>query len=362
MRFLRLAAIGLVLISAGVTPAVSQTGKSPADTFATSLHAARTGKHHFYSKETGGFETLTGVPMALDCTQCHAPTLADGTKVDAKTYKPGCLDCHKTPGDKVADATCLSCHSRQALEMKVSTDVHHAKGMTCMSCHTKREMHGDGKRYVSQNSPGAMDAKCESCHSKPVANAAHQAHGGKLDCKACHTQSVIACNSCHFDSQVAGGGRRFFQPPMTNFLLLVRREGSGKVHPATMQTLTYKGKSFVVIASYSAHTIAKQARACGDCHGNANVQSYAKTGKIAVTQWDAQASRLSNATGVVPVPPDWRSALMLDFMTYTGNASDPKTDPNAWAFLKSGTDLQQMLFAQPLTKEQMEKLKQNYGK
>jgi hypothetical protein len=49
-------------------------------------------------------------------------------------------------------------------------------------------------------------------------------------------------------------------------------------------------------------------------------------------------------------------------MTYKGDAADPKTDPKAWAFLKSGTDLRQMLFARPLTKEQMEKLQQNYGK
>jgi hypothetical protein len=363
MESLRLAAVGLVLFAAGVPPAVSQTGKSPEETFATSLHAARTGKNHFYGKATGGFEKLTGVPMAkLDCTGCHAPTLADGTKVDAKNYQPGCPDCHKTPGDKVADATCLPCHSRQAVEMKVSTDVHRSKGLNCMSCHTKREMHGDGKQYVSQLSPGAMDAKCENCHTKPAVNTAHQAHGDKLDCKACHVQTVIACNNCHFDSQVAGGGRRFFQPPMANFLFLVRREGSGKVHPATMQTLTYQGKSFAVISPYSAHTIAKQARGCGDCHGNANIASYAKTGKIAVTKWDSQASRFNTATGVVPVPPDWRTALTLDFMTYKGDAADPKTDPQAWTFLKSGTDMRQMLFARPLTREQIEKLKKSHEK
>lgn len=358
-----LVAFGLALSGAVVTPANSQTGKPPSVTFPTSLHAARTGKNYFYGKAHGGFEKLTGVPMSkLPCTECHAPTLADGTKVDPKTYKPDCADCHKTPGDKVADATCLACHSRQGLEMKVSTDAHHAKGLTCMSCHTKREMHGDGKRYASQLSPGAMDAKCENCHAKLVANAAHQAHGAKLDCKACHTQTVVACDSCHFDSQVAGGGRRSFQPPMANFLFLVRREGSGKVHPATMQTLTYQGRSFVVISPYSAHTIAKQARGCGDCHGNANVQSYAKTGRIAVTKWDAQASSFTTATGVIPVPPDWRTALTLDFMTYKGDATDSKTDPKAWTFLKSGADLHQMLFARPLSKEQIEKLKESYEK
>lgn len=363
MRFFSiLLAFGLAL-SGATAPAISQTAKSIEETFPTSLHATRTGKNYFYGKAQGGFEKLTGVPLSsVDCMACHAPTLADGTKVDAGTYKPSCADCHKTPGDKVSDATCLGCHTRQGLEMKVSTDVHHAKGMTCMNCHTAREMHGDGKRYASMLSPGAMDAKCENCHAKPAVNAAHQAHGDKLACAACHTQTVVACSSCHFDSQVVGGGRRSIQPPMANFLFLVRRDGSNKVYPATMQTLTYKGKSFAVIVPYSAHTIAKQARGCGDCHGNANVQSYSKTGKIAVTQWDAQASMFSTVTGVVPVPPDWRTALTIDFMTYKGDAADPKTDPKAWAFLKHGTDSRQMLFAQPLTKEQIERLKQNYGK
>lgn len=353
----------LALLFLGAVPAFAQTGKSPADTFPTSLHATRTGKDHFYSGAHGGFEKLTGVPMGkLPCAACHAPERPDGSKVADTDYQPGCADCHKTPGDKVAESTCLSCHSRQALEMKVSTDVHRSKGMTCMNCHTVREMHGDGKAYASMHSPGAMDAKCETCHAKPAANPAHQAHGDKLACQACHVQTVVACNNCHFDSQVSGGGRRFSGPPMSNFLFLVRRDGSGKVHPATMQTLTYQKKSFVVIAPYSAHTIAKQARTCGDCHGSANVQAYAKTGKIAVTKWDAQASSFTTATGVVPVPPNWRTALTLDFLTYGGNAADPKTDPKAWTFLKHGTDLRQMLFAKPLTREQIEKLERSYGK
>jgi hypothetical protein len=362
MKFSVLVAMTLALLTLSPTQAVSQITKSPSETFPTSLHATRPGKNHYYSMANGGFETLTGVPMAtLMCTKCHAPTRPDGTKVDDKTYQPGCLDCHKTPGDKVSDATCIACHSRRGLEYKVSTDVHHAKGLTCTSCHTTREMHGDGKKYESLLSPGAMDAKCENCHTKPVSNAAHEAHGEKLDCKACHTQTAVACNSCHFESVVAGGGRRFFQP-MANFLFLVRRDGSDKVHPASMQTLTYKDKSFVVIAPYSAHTIAKQARVCGDCHGNANVQTYAKTGKIAVTTWDAQTSSLKTVTGVVPIPPDWRAALTFDYMTYKGDPTDEKTDPKAWAFLKSGTDMWHMMFARPLTKEQVEKLQQPYSK
>jgi hypothetical protein len=373
MRSLIVALVLPLLFSGGTsyaqqsTPAAGQL--SPEETFPTSLHKLRPGKNHFYSAKHGGFEQLTGVPMSqLPCLSCHAPTKADGTPIDNATYQPDCADCHKQPGDKVADSTCLGCHSRQGLERKTFTaDVHAAAGFTCMSCHSKREMHGDGKSYVSQLQDGAMDTKCQNCHQGfKNKNEAHDVHTKSLDCGTCHTQAVVSCNNCHFDSQVAGGGRRFNGLPMTDFTFLLRREssgktheGSGKIHTATMQTLIHKDKTFVVLAPYSAHSVTKKARACGDCHDNANVRAYSTTGKIAVTQWDAAANRIKGITGVVPVPPDWHTALTFDFVTYTGNAADPVTDPNAWAFARSGTDLRQMLFAQPLTAEQIEKLKQS---
>ena len=108
-------------------------------------------------------------------------------------------------------------------------------------------------------------------------------HEKSLDCSACHAQSVVSCNNCHFDSQVAGGGRRYYAPAVSGLTFLVRREGSGKIHTATMQTLVYKDKSFVVFAPYTAHSVTKKARACADCHDNANVRAYSASGKIAVT-------------------------------------------------------------------------------
>lgn len=358
MRF-PAAALILALLCAGGT-SYAQQPLTPEETFPTSLHAARPGKQHFYSEKHGGFEQLTGVPMSdLPCLACHAATKADGTPIDNATYKPDCADCHKQSGDKVADSVCLGCHQRQGLERtRFTDDVHVAAGLTCMSCHSQREMHGDGKSYVSQLENGAMDTKCQNCHASQVKNTAHTVHEKTLDCSTCHAQSVVSCNNCHFDSQVAGGGRRYYTPAVSNFAFLVRREGSGRIHTATMQTLIYKDKTFVVLAPYSAHSVTKKARACGDCHDNANVRAYSATGKIAVTRWDATANKLKSVTGVVPVPPDWQTALGFDFVTYTGDAANPVTDPNAWAFARSGTDLRQMQFAQPLTAEQIEKLKQ----
>lgn len=333
---------------------------SPAETFPTSLHATRQGKATWYGKENGGFETLTEVPMAnLPCQKCHASTYADGTEVDPATYQPGCADCHATPGDKPKDETCLGCHSRQGLEMKSFSDVHREMGFGCTTCHSKREMHGDGHRYASMLEPGAMDTECENCHTSLPSNAAHSIHQEKVDCTACHSQSVISCYNCHFESMVQGRTKRFFKPPMTGFELLVG-DTEGKVHAANMQSLVYDGKTFVAIAPYSAHTITKEARRCSDCHDNAALQEYNKTGKITVAQWDAEQGKLSGPQGVIPVPPDWQEALQFDFLDYTGDPTSGETDPEAWVFLKHGADLMQMLYGEPLTEEQMEKLSEKH--
>lgn len=356
---MRLAIAALVvLLQLACGTSYAQQPLTPEETFPTSLHNLRPGKEHFYGAQRGGFEQLTGVPMSdLPCTACHAATKADGTPIDNATYKPDCYDCHKRPGDKVADSVCLGCHQRQGLERtRFPDDVHVAAGFKCVTCHSEREMHGDGTSYVSQLQNGAMDAKCQNCHKNLSQIDAHTLHDKTLDCSTCHAQSVITCNDCHFDSQVEGGVRRYYAPAASGLTFLVRREGSDKIHTATMQTLVYKGKSFVVFAPYTAHSITKTARPCADCHDNANLKAYAATGKMAITRWDASANKLKTISGVVPVPPDWDTAFTFDHVTYTGDPANPVTDPNAWVFDKSGNDLQQMLFAEPLTADQIKKL------
>jgi len=249
------------------------------------------------------------------------------------------------------------------LEKANYPDVHRDKGFTCSRCHTTREMHGDGKRYASWLEPGAMDASCDRCHGTamlPVpTNPAHGIHQATVDCTACHSQSVVACANCHFESLVDAGLRRPYGP-MRDFELLVRRHGTDgrlKVYAGTFQTLTYQGKSFVTLAPFRAHTITKKGRACTDCHQNAAVKEYEQRGAIVVTRWDAMQNKLIGPTGVIPVPPDWEKVFKFDFVDYKGDPKDPKTDPTKWVFLKSGADLTQILYAEPLTAAQMEKLK-----
>ncbi|GBC82973.1 hypothetical protein HRbin10_02111 [bacterium HR10] len=335
----------------------------PEQAFPTSLHATRRGKATWYAATNGGFEALTNIPInQLACLNCHPGTKADGSPIDPATYKPDCFDCHIQPGDRVSDQTCLKCHRRQASEIAFGyPDVHRSAGsFRCMSCHTLKEMHGDGREYASWLEPGAMEVTCEQCHPAPKSNPAHDIHMATVQCTACHTRSVLSCYNCHFESEVEGGIKRPYGV-MRDFVFLVRRHGTNKVYAGTMMSLTYAGKSFVAIAPYRAHTIVKEARTCDECHNNAAVQEYRQTGKITITRWDPAQGKLVGPKGIIPIPPDWRQALQFDFVDYTGDPKSPTTDPTKWVFLKSGADLMQMLYADPLTPEQMRKLSTPYS-
>ncbi len=343
----------------------SVLGQNPGN-FATSLHGTRKGKITWYSQANGGFESLTGVPMdSLPCIKCHALTYANGDTVDAKTYEPGCNDCHDfSQGSQVAQKTCLGCHARQGAEIKIGLpDVHREKGFECMNCHTKKEMHGDGTEYASMFEPGAMEASCtnDGCHplsSLPV-NTAHAIHSTKVYCNACHATTVITCYNCHFETEVQAHQKRFFGPPPSNgFVLLIRRKNTGLVTTGSLQSLVYGDTTFYAIGPFNSHSITRQARACEECHNSQIVQSYRQNGKIEVIKWDETNKKLVINKGVIPVPPDWQTALDFDFITYTGDVHDPAKplDPNKWTFLKTGADKSQMLYAEPLTSEQLDKL------
>lgn len=329
--------------------------QDPAQTFPTSLHATREGKRTWYSKENGGFEALTNIPIEkVGCLTCHPGTYADGSKVDPKTYQPSCRDCHAGPGQKVTQETCLKCHRRQGFEIANYSDVHRAKGMDCMACHKSADVHGDGKAYKSWLEPGAVKAACENCHAQVSPTVSHTVHNKTVHCTSCHSQTVISCYNCHFESEVAAGIKRNYGV-MRDFALLLKRKGEGdKIYAGTLMTLSYQGKTFVALAPYRAHTVTKQGRACTDCHASEAIKEYKNTGKITLSKWDG--SKLVFTKGVVPIPPDWKTALQLDFVNYTGDPTKPETDPTKWVFLKTGADLMQMLYAEPLTEEQLKKL------
>ena len=108
------------------------SGLSPEDTFPTSLHAQgpSNGRENIWDNGPG---LLTKIPFRdTGCQNCHAETYADGTPVDDATYKPGCRDCHATPGDQVPQERCSGCHSMDLDQYSV----HREAELECMDCHT----------------------------------------------------------------------------------------------------------------------------------------------------------------------------------------------------------------------------------
>jgi hypothetical protein len=153
------------------------------------------------------------------------------------------------------------------------------------------------------------------------------------------------------------------------FIMLVNRK-NGKVHPATYQTIGWKGKSFVGILPTFSHSVrkAEDARGCGDCHANDAVDEYARTGRIWVAKWNEESKSLWLRKGVIPVPPNWPNVLKFDQVTYAGSPNDPvpgypSEDPENWIYLGNAPDVTHDFkdYVEPLTREQMEKLKTPYS-
>ena len=308
------------------------SGTSPEATFPTSLHATGRGMITWYSSASGGFEQITNIPYdQLYCRECHRPL---------------CENCHETPGDSVEQDRCLQCHGLVQLERDANPDVHDAAGMSCMDCHSVREMHGDGTSYSSLLDEGAMDTKCENCHTPLSSNEYHDAHGQTVHCSACHVKGVVTCYVCHFETELEQN-RKLSYAQFTDWVFLVNY--GGKVHSANFQSVKYREHSFLAMAPFTAHSISKNARACEDCHESTALREYVMSGAVQVTRWDGNTQQIVNLSGVIPVPPDWRNTLKFDFVDLT--------DAGNWAFMEVGPDKFQMLYGTPLRGEQIDKLR-----
>ena len=331
--------LGLLLL-VWVSTAYSQEAKDTL--FYRSLHYTASGMGYWYSQSNGGLETITGIPYSqLSCQNCHVS---------------GCSRCHLTTtsdgpvySGKVArqQEQCLECHAREASVLKTDKefnrlDVHFARGMTCLDCHTVRDLHGDGKTYVSMKQEGAMETNCEKCHM-PGETRSHTVHGGKVDCKACHEQHVVSCTNCHFETQVQEGKR--IAIPVSGWLFLMNF--NGKVTAANMQSFVVKGnKTFLMFAPQHSHSIMKKGRQCNECHATQIIQEIQK-GTVALTR--LEDGKLQNIQGVIPVAED------VDWEVVYQDREQGK-----WVPLSNPAKprLHYAGYGQPLTKDQMRNLLQ----
>lgn len=326
-------------------PVESGEVKSQECFYLSSLHYTAAGMEYWYSKEQGGLELVSGVPYQnLSCKNCHAAGCDVCHRAERKTKDCKYLD--YSTGAASQPSRCLTCHGREkamiAINFKAKQeDVHLAKGMTCVDCHFAREMHGDGKHYISLKEPGAMYTKCENCHENLKPTNAHTAHHGKLDCKACHLRHVVSCTNCHFDHMVKTGKRKAI--PVNGWLFLMNYDG--KVSSASMQTFVANGnKTFLMFAPHMSHAVMAKGRECDDCHETKTMQQ-AQKGSLTLT-W-LEDGKVVNLKGVIPV---------LDSVDYKCSYQDLKD--GKWVPLEkpAAPVRQYAAFGKPLTGEQLAKL------
>ncbi len=332
MKVNRLVGLGLAAVLAfGIAACGDDDGGTVEDDFLVSLHATGQGKITFYAAENGGFEQYTSVPYNdLACKSCHQPL---------------CENCHEVEGDVPATEKCMACHGRQGAEATHYSDVHRTAGMECMDCHSSHEMHGDGTQYTSLLDAGAMDTECEDCHTTLASNTYHNQHSANIDCSACHMQGVVTCNNCHFESQIVDDVKKAYGQ-FKDWMFLINFEG--KVHAANYQSVMYEDASFLAFAPFYAHSVSKNAVTCSSCHNSQAVQAYDADGEIQVVEWNAGTSALEYMTGIIPIPPDYETSMLFDFVDLNG-AGD-------WIFMEAGPDDWQMPFGTPLTTAQMNDL------
>jgi len=350
----RCAVYGALLCALATTPFGLLAQEPPTSThewaerYAISLHATGQGLQTYYSASNNGLELFAKVPYAvLGCKNCHQPSLTGG-----------CTSCHGTANPELGatvDAgvgegqACTGCHGRQAGEVASGfSDVHRDAGMGCMDCHTLEDVMGDGTHYGSKQEPGAIDASCEHCHTGLVSNAYHDNHADAVACATCHMQGLLTCYNCHYQTPLPEG-RSELLTRVTSWMFLVNKEG--KVHPANMQSMVYDGRRLLLFSPAFSHTIARNAvSGCGDCHGSALVSDLADDSVLVVAESDGVGG-VRTAEGRIPVPFNFKNALVFDFLTY-------EPDTGTWKFHARGQDVTQFLFAEPLSDEQLKKLRE----
>jgi hypothetical protein len=321
----------------------AQGQKPPADKnfYENSLHYTSRGLEYWYAKEQGGLERITGLPFReLPCARCHVRS---------------CDTCHKQEvnGRPVYSAAlaknqqvCEGCHGMESLDLARKTpndpaaDVHFSKGMKCLDCHTSREIHGDGVAYDSFQQPGAMDARCEKCHTDLAKCPSSKVHGGKLDCNACHVRDLPSCYNCHFDTRVTEG--KSVSLPLNNILFLINHEG--RVTLGDLHTFVFQNKTMITFAPSFPHWVMKRGRTCEACHNTPVLQAMKKKTFKPVT---FENGALKNISGILPVLAGQKWNFV--FLNYVQGGWVPIEDPAEPLVNYAG-------YSAPLTREQFEKL------
>jgi hypothetical protein len=301
--------------------------------YSKSLHYTAKGIISSYAKENNGLEKLTGknaVEIGCDKPECHVKE-CDVCHTDTLSGRPVySVDRAKS------EVSCKFCHG----DNKESQDTHFARGMKCMDCHSSREIHGDGKEYSSYNEPGAMDTKCENCHTSVGKSKSHDIHKDKVDCAVCHTSEFTTCYNCHIDSWLKN--KKNSSLKVKDMFFMVNH--NGKIKLANFLSYVYGNKTMITLAPTFNHSITSKGRKCAECHNNQIIKDI-NNNKFKPFKWEND--KLVNTPGFVPV----FEGMKWD-IDYLSN------DNGKWALIKDPAPpiITFSGYCSPLTKEQFRKL------
>ncbi len=311
--------------------------------FEKSLHYTANGLRYWYSKEQGGMEILTNTPAEeVNCTKCHIESCdqchikeIDGKKIyslQSAKSEQACRDCHGYGGIQ---------KDEKGNEIPI-TDVHFKAGMKCMDCHTNREIHGDGIEYNSAADEGALDVKCENCHSELSKNMSHNLHSKNIACMACHVAERPSCHNCHFDTRIKD--KKSYSFEFKNLHFLVNQKG--KVTLATMLSFVYKNKTMISFGPKFVHNVKKEGRGCKECH-NADLLREVRENKLVLATYEND--KMSNVEGIIPVMDGFKWNLF--WMNWEDGKWIPIKEP-------SQPIIRYSRYCSPITKEQFNKMEE----
>jgi hypothetical protein len=310
--------------------------KSLESFYTSSLHFTNRGHEFIYSKEQGGIERITGLSVEeMGCmkSSCHVSS---------------CDECHRRDVDGKptfsvdqarSGAACQRCHPVEA----DTPDAHFRRGMKCMDCHSAREVMGDGVAYDTYMQPGAMDTRCENCHTSISQSRSHTVHGDGLECSTCHVKEFPTCFNCHLGAALAK--KRPTSIRKDGPLFLVNR--GGKVTLGNFISYVYENKTMITLAPHFPHSITREGRRCEDCHGIENVKTV-DSGTLEIAGWEN--GELQTVEGIVPIVENMKwNLVFLD-----------KDDENNWTPIENPAEplVNFSGYCSPLTRDQLAALVQ----